>query len=65
MKTIAVLDYFMNKNLKVVDIPDDIELNHWDKISYLVEEKWANKESIWIVVGYPLEVDRTAHFLKR
>ena len=41
MKTIAVLDYFMNKNLKVVDIPDDIELNHWDKISYLVEEKWA------------------------
>ena len=65
MKTIAVLDYFMNKNLKVVDIPDDIELNHWDKISYLVEEKWANKESIWIVVGYPLEVDRTANFLKR
>lgn len=55
----------MNKNLKVVDIPDDVELSHWDKISYLVEEKWNNKESIWTVIGFPLEVDRTAPFVKR
>ena len=65
MKTIAVLDYFMNKNLKITDIPDDIGISHWDKIAYMVEEKWAQKESIGIAIWYPLEVDRTAVFSKK
>jgi len=28
MKTIAVLDYFLNKNFNVTDVPDDVEIKH-------------------------------------
>jgi len=67
MKSIIVLDYFLNKNFKVNDIPDDVfpELAHWDKISYMLDEKWTDKESIWIVLWYTIEVDREAKFVKK
>jgi hypothetical protein len=47
-----VLDYFFNKNLKILNIPDEIskDLKHGDKISYFLEEKGAEKESIGTVL---------------
>lgn len=47
-----VLDYFFNKHLNILNIPEEIEqtLQHGDKISYLIEEKGAEKESIGIVI---------------
>lgn len=62
-----VLDYFFNKHLRVLDIPEEIAkgLKHGDKISYLLEEKGTEKESIGIVLGFPLEMERTAQFVKK
>lgn len=65
---ITVLDYFMNKNLSVLDVPEKIasQLKHGDRISYLVEEKGTEKEYIGVVIGYPLEIqERTAKFVKK
>ena len=63
-----VLDYFFNKNLKILNIPDEIskDLKHGDKISYFLEEKGAEKESIGTVLWYsiPLE-EKTAQFSKK
>ena len=54
-----VLDYFMNKNFKVLNCPDEIrtQLRHWDKIVYICEES-----SIWLVIGYPIKASRTVEF---
>ena len=65
MKTIAVLDYFMNKNFNVIDIPDDVEIHHWDKIAYFLEEKWTQKESIGTAIWYPLDLDRSIPFSRK
>ncbi len=65
MKSIAVLDYFLNKNFNVSDIPDDVEIHHWDKIAYFLEEKWTKKESIGIAIWYPLELDRSVPFSRK
>lgn len=67
MQDIVVLDYFINKNLTILEVPQEIAemLTHGDRISYLVEEKGIEKESIGIVIGYPLKVERTARFLKK
>ena len=65
MKTIAVLDYFLNKNFNVTDIPDDVEIKHWDKIAYFLEEKWTQKESIGIAIWYPIELDRKVPFSRK
>ena len=56
-----VLDYFMNKNFKVLNCPDEIktQLRHWDKIVYICEEKWVQKSSIWLVIWYPIKASRT------
>ena len=63
-----VLDYFFNKNLKILNIPDEIskDLKHGDKISYFLEEKGVEKESIGTVLWYsiPLE-EKTAQFSKK
>jgi len=65
MKSIAVLDYFLNKNFNVSDIPDDVEIHHWDKIAYFLEEKWTKKESIGTAIWYPLELDRSVPFSRK
>ena len=59
-----VLDYFMNKNFKVLNCPDEIrtQLRHWDKIVYICEEKWVQKNSIWLVIWYPIKASRTVEF---
>mgnify|MGYP001691535534 FL=1 len=59
-----VLDYFMNKNFKVLNCPDEIktQLRHWDKIVYICEEKWVQKSSIWLVIWYPIKASRTVEF---
>ena len=41
-----VLDYFFNKNLKILNK----DLKHGDKISYFLEEKGVEKESIGTVL---------------
>ncbi len=65
MKTIAVLDYFLNKNFNVTDVPDDVEIKHWDKIAYFLEEKWTQKESIGTAIWYPIELDRKVPFSRK
>lgn len=59
-----VLDYFMNKNFKVLNCPDEIktQLRHWDKIVYIYEEKWVQKSSIWLVIWYPIKASKTVEF---
>jgi len=59
-----VLDYFMNKNFKVLNCPDEIrtQLRHWDKIVYICEEKWVQKNSIWLVIWYPIKASKTVEF---
>ena len=59
-----VLDYFMNKNFKVLNCPNEIrtQLRHWDKIVYICEEKWVQKNSIWLVIWYPIKASRTVEF---
>ena len=54
MQTIVVLDYFMNKHFTILNIPDESyqTFTHGDKISYLVEEKGTEKESIGMVILY-------------
>lgn len=63
---VVVLDYFFNKHFKV-QFPEDFsgELQHGDKISYLLEEKGQMKESIGTVLGYPLEIERVVQFVKK
>ncbi len=64
----VVLDYFFNKNLKILNIPEEIakDLKHGERISYLVEEKGTEKESIGTVLGYPLDLEeRTAQFVRK
>lgn len=48
MREIYVLDYFMNKHLKVLDCPADLAdlLQHGEKIVYRCEEKGVWKDSI-------------------
>lgn len=62
-----VLDYFMNKHFKIEDCPAEIrgQLQHGEKIHYRCVEKWALKESIGIVVGFPLEIERYGEFVAR
>ena len=64
---ITVLDYFFNKNLEILNVPEEIaqNLKHGDKVSYLVEEKGTEKESVGVVVGYPIPTERTATFVKK
>lgn len=59
-----VLDYFMNKNFKVLNCPDEIrtQLRHWDKIVYIYGEKWVQKSSIWLVIWYPIKASKTVEF---
>ncbi|MBF0932072.1 MAG: hypothetical protein HXJ92_01550 [candidate division SR1 bacterium] len=59
-----VLDYFMNKNFKVLNCPDEIktQLRHGDKIVYICEEKGVQKSSIGLVIGYPIKASRTVEF---
>lgn len=59
-----VLDYFMNKNFKVLNCPDEIrtQLRHWDKIVYIYEEKWVQKSSVWLVIWYPIKASKTVEF---
>ena len=59
-----VLDYFMNKNFKVLNCPDEIrtQLRHWDKIVYIYEEKWVQKSSIWLVIWYTIKASKTVEF---
>lgn len=54
----------MAKNLKVINCPDPIKetLKHWDKIVYRCEEKGVWKDSIGIVLGYPINIQREAEF---
>ena len=63
---VVVLDYFFNKHF-TVQLPEDFsgELQHGDKISYLLEEKGQMKESIGTVLGYPLEIEREVQFVKK
>lgn len=64
----VVLDYFFNKHLRVLDIPEEIAkgLKRGDRISYLVEGKGTEKESIGTVLGYPLDLEeRTAQFVRK
>jgi len=69
MQTIVVLDYFMNKHFTILNIPDESyqTFTHGDKISYLVEEKGTEKESIGMVILYPLKISekRTGQFVKK
>ena len=69
MQTIVVLDYFMNKHFTILNIPDESyqTFTHGDKISYLVEEKGTEKESIRMVILYPLKISekRTGQFVKK
>ena len=60
MQTIVVLDYFMNKHFTILNIPDESyqTFMHGDKISYLVEEKGTEKESIGMVILYPLKISK-------
>lgn len=64
MENIYVLDYFMSKNLKILACPDEIKasLKHWDRIVYAFEEKGTMKTSIGTVLGFDIEVDKTADF---
>lgn len=64
---ITVLDYFFNKNLEILNVPEEIaqNLKHGDKVSYLVEEKGTEKESVGVVVEYPIPTERTATFVKK
>lgn len=66
MESLYVLDYFMNKNFKITDCPEEIRawLKQGDKIIYRCQEKGAEKESIGIVVGYPLPIERKAAFIR-
>lgn len=52
MCEVYVLDYFMNKHLKILQCPEDTfkHLNHGEKIVYRFEEKGAWKDSIGQVV---------------
>lgn len=63
----VVLDYFFNKNLEILNVPEEIaqNLKHGEKISYLVEEKGTEKESVGMVVGYPIPTERTGTFVKK
>lgn len=67
MKEIYVLDYFMNKHLKIVDCPPEqaAQLQAGEKIVYRCEEKGTWKESIGQVLGYPLDLQKEAIFERR
>lgn len=64
MSGVYVLDYFMNKHFKIVDCPQEVaeKLVAGDKIVFRCEEKGTMKESIGIVVGYDLDVEREGFF---
>ena len=65
MEALYVLDFFMNKNFKISDCPEEIRKNlkHWDKIIYRCEDKGNMKDSVGIVVWYPLPIERSAEFV--
>lgn len=67
MCEVYVLDYFMNKHLKILQCPEDIfkQLNHGEKIVYRFEEKGAWKDSIGQVVWYPVQTDKEGVFERK
>lgn len=66
MEALYVLDFFMNKNFKILDCPEEIKKNlkHGEKIIYRCEDKGSMKDSIGIIVGYPLPIERKGEFVR-
>ena len=66
MEALYVLDFFMNKNFKISDCPEEIKKNlkHGEKIIYRCEDKGNMKDSIGIIVGYPLPIERKGEFVR-
>jgi len=64
-KEVFVLDWYTNKNIKVVDLKDDIilKLKPGDKIVYSMEDN-HQKPSIWTFIWHEIETDRVWHFTK-
>lgn len=65
-KSIYVLDWYTNKNIKVVDVDQNIvdTLKPGDKVVYSMEDN-HQKPSIWIYLWHSIETDRIGHFTKR
>ena len=64
-KEVFVLDWYTNKNIKVVDLKDDIilKLKPGDKIVYSMEDN-HQKPSIGTFIWHEIETDRVWHFTK-
>lgn len=67
MTTIIVLDYFLNKHFALHDVPEDIAktIQQGDKIIYLLDEKGIEKESIGTALGFSVDIERSAKFVKK
>ena len=64
-KTVYVLDWYTNKNIKVVDIDSAIveKLKPGDKLVYSMEDN-HQKPSIWVYLWHDIDTDRIGHFTK-
>lgn len=63
--SLFVLDWYTNKNIKVLDVPSDVaeKLKPGDKIVYAMEDN-HQKPSIWTYLWHYIETDRSWHFTK-
>lgn len=64
MKTIFILDWLINKPIKI-NVNDSIEFKYWDKIIYIDLEKDDNKKQIGNYIWYKCETNKEWKYINK